>query len=93
MKKIICHPIFYVLLQVLGIGIDGGLGIGFEMMALFVFSLGKNITQLNFSEKCCYIIIVEILIDTFCGNAAIIFETAFWIIEEVFTLRPLRYQK
>ncbi|MFK8008236.1 MAG: hypothetical protein AB8H03_17900 [Saprospiraceae bacterium] len=83
MKNQISHSILYILLQVLGIWVDGVLGIGFEMMAVLVFSMGKKRSVESLSRQGILIVVVEMLIDFFCGNAEMIFETGFWFLEEM----------
>ena len=83
MKNQISYPILYILLQVLGIWVDGVLGIGFEIMALLIFSMGKKRSMLSLFRQGIFIVIVEILIDLFCGNAEMIFETGVWFFEEM----------
>lgn len=83
MKNQTCHPIFYILLQVLGIWVDGILGIGFEIMAILIFSFGKKRSLENLFNQGVFVVIVEILIDLFCGDAEVVFETGFWFLEEM----------
>lgn len=77
------HPFFYILLQVLGIWVDGVFGIGFELMAVLIFSFGKKRSLENLFQQGVFVIAIEILIDLFCGDAEMIFETGFWILEEM----------
>lgn len=83
MKNQTCHPIFYILLQMLGIWVDGILGIGFEIMAILIFSFGKKRSLENLFNQGVFVVIVEILIDLFCGDAEVVFETGFWFLEEM----------
>ena len=83
MKNPISHSILYILLQVLGIWVDGVLGIGFEVMAVLIFSLDKKRNMSSLFRQGVLIVGVEILIDLFCGNAEVIFETGFWFFEEM----------
>ena len=83
MKNQTCHPIFYILLQVLGIWMEGVFGIGFEIMAVLIFSLGKKRSLGNLFNQGVFVIVVEILIDLMCGDAEMIFETGFWFLEEM----------
>lgn len=70
----------------LGIWVDGLVGIGFEIMALIVFSFGKNITVLNFSKQCSYIIIIEVLIDVLCGEISMLVEAGVWVGQQTIQL-------
>lgn len=84
MNKLFCHPIFYIIFQLLGIGIDGMVGVGFEMMAVLILSVGRLWNTSQFLEQGIYLIIAELIIDIFGGDLETMIEAGLWVIDEIF---------
>ncbi|MEM6967519.1 MAG: hypothetical protein AAF573_22335 [Bacteroidota bacterium] len=83
MKKLFCHPVCYLIFQLLGIGIDGMLGVGFEMIAVLILSFGKVWSTPRFLQQGVYIILVELIIDILGGDLEMLMEVGVWILEEM----------
>ncbi|MFK7772992.1 MAG: hypothetical protein AB8F94_12675 [Saprospiraceae bacterium] len=83
MKKFKHHLSFSILLQILGILVNGILGMGLEMIGLSILGLKNKKTLISLLKKFAFVVISQILIDLIFGHDAMIVEMIFLYLEKV----------
>lgn len=83
MKKFKHHLSLSIFLQVLGILVNGILGMGLEMIGLAILNLKYKKTLISLLKKFAFVVISQILIDLIFGNDAMMVEMIFLYLEKI----------